>query len=369
MDTTTGSRAAALRVQEISRLHSLDLLRGLAILGVVAVHATEFFPSHIALLDTASGLGRLGVQLFYYVSALTMCYMWFRREGEAHPIRNFYIRRVFRIAPLFWLAIPIYLIVNGMDVSYWAPEGVGFTQIFLTAIFLHGFWPNSMNSVVPGGWSIAVEMMFYTIFPFLILRIAHDRMIYLVAAFSIWVLNVLFIQDYLVYLLSNIYVTHSDTIVTNFLYMNFINQLPIFLLGMYLFFALADRPRASEIALLVLWLAIAAFLRIALHWDVDFLFAYMAIGCGVFGIMKANLKFGLLEAIGQKSYTIYLCHFAILNYLKMALNVEGNILIWAAMLAGTMLLSYLLSIVLHAGVEKPVQRLVNHITKVRIVAH
>ena len=34
-----------------------------------------------------------------------------------------------------------------------------------TAFFLHGLHPEAINSVIPGGWSIAVEMTFYLFFP------------------------------------------------------------------------------------------------------------------------------------------------------------------------------------------------------------
>src|ERR1700755_1634138 len=93
------------------RLETFDVLRGLAILGVLAVHCSPGFPTNINFIDTGLEFGRFGVQLFYFVSALTMCHMWRQREGEKNPIRRFYFRRFFRIAPLFWLVMPIYLFV------------------------------------------------------------------------------------------------------------------------------------------------------------------------------------------------------------------------------------------------------------------
>lgn len=168
-----------------ARLRTFDFLRGLAMLGVIVVHTSGSFPSQINAIDFLAGLGRFGVQLFYFISALTMCYMWKQREGENNPVKNFYIRRFFRIAPLFWIAIPVYLLINGYEKNYWAPEGINNLQIFLTATFLHGFWPNSINSVVPGGWSIAVEMTFYALFPFFILNIKR-RSVYLLLAFITW---------------------------------------------------------------------------------------------------------------------------------------------------------------------------------------
>jgi peptidoglycan/LPS O-acetylase OafA/YrhL len=37
----------------------------------------------------------------------------------------------------------------------------------MTAAFLHGLHPETITSVVPGGWSVADEVLFYCIFPLL----------------------------------------------------------------------------------------------------------------------------------------------------------------------------------------------------------
>ena len=89
-----------------SRLHGLDFLRGVAILAVLTIHGSKSFPVDSQWINSALRVGSFGVHLFYLVSALTMCYMWELRSGELAPVRSFYIRRFFRIAPLFWLAIP-----------------------------------------------------------------------------------------------------------------------------------------------------------------------------------------------------------------------------------------------------------------------
>src|SRR3954447_5271927 len=90
------------------RLHSLATLRGIAIVMVVAFHVTVMFRPAPWLASLAQ-LGNSGVQLFFLISAITMCFMWHQREGEPDARMRFYIRRFFRIAPLFWAAICFYL--------------------------------------------------------------------------------------------------------------------------------------------------------------------------------------------------------------------------------------------------------------------
>ncbi|HEY2595794.1 MAG TPA: acyltransferase, partial [Chloroflexota bacterium] len=53
--------------------------------------------------------------------------------------------------------------------SFWAPQGVTLPSVLLTALLLHGWTPETFNSVVPGDWSIAAEWGFYALFPALML--------------------------------------------------------------------------------------------------------------------------------------------------------------------------------------------------------
>ena len=104
----------------------IDALRGLAVLGVVMVHAAQAANPESAWLRKLMGSGAHGVQLFYVASALTLCMSWLARSPhESSPARNFYIRRLFRIAPMFSLAIVGYLWLYGMGPTYWAPNGIG----------------------------------------------------------------------------------------------------------------------------------------------------------------------------------------------------------------------------------------------------
>lgn len=147
---------------------SIDALRGLAILGVLAVHSAGIVPAATSLLHNAQVFGHFGVQLFFLVSGLTLCRSWEnRRPFESIPIRAFYLRRLFRIAPMFYMALVIHLAVYGVAPHPFAPQGVSTADIALTAAFLNGFHPSTMNAVVRGGWSVAVEMGFYLAFPLL----------------------------------------------------------------------------------------------------------------------------------------------------------------------------------------------------------
>ena len=101
--------------------------------------------------------GARGVQLFFVASALTLVMSWTSRNDGA---LRFYVRRLFRIAPMFWLGIAFFVWLDGFGPRYFSLKGIDETHVILTSIFLHGWHPEYITSLVHGEWSIAVEMVF-----------------------------------------------------------------------------------------------------------------------------------------------------------------------------------------------------------------
>jgi len=149
-----------------THLGSLDALRGFAILGVLLVH-TAILTKQSGPLFTFAFTGQRGVQLFYMVSAFTLCLSLDSRKKEHQPLLNFFIRRFFRIAPMFYIAIAANLLL-----SRWAPEhsplhGPSPFDLVLGVFFLNGVSPIAIQTVAIGGWSIAIETTFYVVLPLL----------------------------------------------------------------------------------------------------------------------------------------------------------------------------------------------------------
>src|SRR6187402_3310869 len=138
----------------------IDATRGLAILLVIATHHLQAVATTYPLTDLGRSLSdfcRLGVQLFFVASAYTLCLSMDRRSDELHPLLAFYIRRFFRIAPLYYLAVLLYALIGR---GTYTPLSIG-----SNILFFHGFVKSAFNDVVPGGWSISAEMIFYLWFP------------------------------------------------------------------------------------------------------------------------------------------------------------------------------------------------------------
>ncbi|MFP3565443.1 acyltransferase family protein [Paraburkholderia sp. SIMBA_030] len=147
------------------KLEFIDSLRGFAALYVMLYHFSLITtPMAVAprWLAPFTGLGGSGVTLFFVVSAFTLCLsMDARSSDETTPVRNYFLRRFFRIAPLFYLWIVLYCIRD--KVVFDATHSVG--EIARSVFFLLNFFPGHEQGFVWASWTLGVEMLFYLVFP------------------------------------------------------------------------------------------------------------------------------------------------------------------------------------------------------------
>ena len=94
-----------------SKLRFVDALRGFAILGVLVVHCGQIgINEYPSLVQNIILNGAMGVQLFFVASAFTIFLTYANLyDKEANPNVNFFIRRFFRIAPMYYLGIIYFL--------------------------------------------------------------------------------------------------------------------------------------------------------------------------------------------------------------------------------------------------------------------
>lgn len=108
--------------------------------------------------------GVRGVQLFFVASAFTLLWSFNKRKHERNPYRNYFLRRFFRIAPFYYLAIAFWVWFKG-EGYFGSPETYSILQILSVALFANGWSPDTIHLIVPGGWSVVVEMNFYLLLP------------------------------------------------------------------------------------------------------------------------------------------------------------------------------------------------------------
>jgi exopolysaccharide production protein ExoZ len=286
------------------RNESLDLLRGVAVLLVVTSHCASEATSVVhGLAAFAMDYGQLGVQLFFMVSGYTMM-LTFGDKIDSAAVRSFYLRRVFRIVPLFWIAIVFYLLfTKGEGFRIWAPHGISASDVLLTFLFLHWSSVTAFNSVVPGGWSIAVEMQFYMLFPLLIRLFKRSNgplLLYGLIALT----NVIgqFAADrYFIPRLAQSLPRGEAQLAEGFYYCWLPHQAICFGFGilLYDFVELKNRPTFGALLL------VGASLFTAWGAQVALLFAL------AYAILATSATMSVLGLLGRHSYAIYLAHFAV----------------------------------------------------------
>ncbi len=163
----------------------LDGFRGFAALWVLASHCLILSGYSLPILSK----GKVAVDIFMVMSGFLMVFHYFKREATepwAHSRTwfKFYIRRFFRIAPLYYVLFTIALLfgsflgecrqsIAGVFPGSHTPVDRyidhSFANIFTHVTFIFGFLPNFAFTTPLPDWSIGLEMQFYFIFPFLML--------------------------------------------------------------------------------------------------------------------------------------------------------------------------------------------------------
>lgn len=153
-------------------LGGIESLRAYAAIAVIVfhiIHLAQFDPPQ-SFMALKWHLGR-GVPLFFAVSAFSLAYGYFGRLGEGAQQREFYLRRLFRIAPLYYLATFLQLALNYPPM--WALHNP--VDLFLNLTFLFGLSPNHVEGIALASWSIGVEMLFYAILPLVLFLVRSLR--------------------------------------------------------------------------------------------------------------------------------------------------------------------------------------------------
>ncbi|BAN27429.1 acyltransferase family protein [Caballeronia insecticola] len=365
---------------EKGRVAALDAGRALAIVGVVAVHLSFQFPNLPDAVTLIARMGQYGVQLFFVISAITI-FMTLEMDhaqcvDARHVALRFYIKRFFRIAPMYYSAIAIYGLISygatrsGIERA-WILGAHGPMDVLLNMLFLHALSPTAINNVVPGGWSIGVEMLFYAIAP-LLFFLAMDRTRLLIATVLLLGISLAVMS------MSECNGTLDCNVANNtFSYFWPPVQGPCFIIGMWAWYGFRSHLLgSSDVTQRTSWLYFSLALIFALmtgalgvwldraHALTPVFAACSAVAFLLFvcshqarkrqGKPRAAPRLPLVRrcaaALGRESYGIYLWHFVCVyitfHYLDRAFgktSKEASLALFAVTLIAVLIVSYGLS--------------------------
>ncbi|GAA2234993.1 acyltransferase [Rarobacter faecitabidus] len=340
------------------RLNAITGLRWWAALGVFAYHVTNVatLPGSIA---AAVRPGYLGVTFFFVLSGFVLT--WSMRAGT--PKRTFYWRRFARIYPLHLLtllaAIPVFYSFHP-DTADWWVKPFSIPVLMLSVFVIQGWWrdPTILFSGNPAAWTLTAEAFFYATHPFLASGLRRTRLRgALIAAAG----TIAFAAICRIVIIGNPGSWFAGLPWP-------ILRLNEFVLGMTLAWAMRQgwRFRVHPLAII----AVAAFYFIGIvkipamasiaAWTPEVatvLSAALIVGVASREIAGKSKWLGArpLVALGEWSFAFYLIHATFIYLARSLFGVQPAGLHSAAMVAGLLAASIVVSWLLHSFFERPVE--------------
>ena len=344
----------------INRKYYLDAGRGIAILFVITAHVSGNITDLDKITSYIHGYGATGVQIFFFISGISLCLSFDNRKEK---ISFFYLRRFLRVYPLYWFGIFIYtFLFNDINIF---PDFTN-KEVITNFLLIHNLIGNL--GIVPGGWTISTEIIFYLFFPLIYLWMKKHKIIFFIS----FILTVV-----LVYYILNILVWKFELINVSFLriyHWTFIQWI-VFAIGMFFFIKKIELKNFKLIFLLMSSFFIISLVAFEEIYRFKLLIFYPTklILISLFTIflilfLKILIKNNnFLTFIGRYSYSLYITHslgiFITRNLLN-KLNYDYNgIFGFITFFSFTLIISIFFSVFTYNLVEKNGIRLGNFIIK------
>lgn len=205
----------------------LDRLRGFAVIMTIAIHIIRvFFPwsiqseyQHGTTILNIFANSWAGVDLFFVISGFIISKMIVEKidslknsaQGLAYFVRNFFLRRIFRIYPVAWFVFLFVLIcavffnetTNFGTVENTIEAGISIFTYTFNYFFAFGHYKSLALSPY---WSLALEEQFYLLFPIFLIFTANNKQRVLMLLFAILIIT-FFVRPYSKF--DSIFLTHS----------------------------------------------------------------------------------------------------------------------------------------------------------------
>lgn len=286
---------------------NLQALRGLAAFAIIFYHVANMGEgANPGALSVVHQFGA-GVTLFFILSGFSLCLSNFERMDRAGWLRGYAIKRAARILPVWWLFIAITIVfrVLFLDGRWHSPDAILFSVVPFFPI-VSGF----EESLVWAGWTIGVEVMFYLIFPLLLVMLRAHYKAWLLASVVLVLISV------------RLPTMAGPDAPDSFIRYAFARHAFIFVLGATLYFAARHASatgKARAFSRVMMIMSVTAFIvwgLIAAHViriQFEFMLPIQALALGgltawAYLQERFNLYNAVTKFLGDKSYTLYLAH-------------------------------------------------------------
>ena len=318
------------------------------------------------LSPVIANTGPLGVVFFFVLSGFLITYLLLReKDAVGHiSIRKFYLRRILRIWPLYYLVLIIgFFILPHFDwfnvpVQRRLLEPV-FWQSFLLCLFM---LPNMAFAMFPAAppnigqiWSIGVEEQFYLIWPWLIRRaksVVRSIIIFMVVFIALKML-ILALDHYTDY--------RAFQIARKFFAMSRLESMALGALGAWVLFEkkeywlkIAYHPLIQVLSYILIPFLIfftPIIFQNVIHLVYSVIFLVIILNISTNPKTLINLDFRGFDFLGRISFGLYMYHIMVIVFVLHALkntiglnrdlSASENLLVYSASITLTILISTL----------------------------
>lgn len=359
---------------KVQKLNGLEHLRALAILLVLLYHYCKLFP-HPEWTESWGSFGWVGVDLFFVLSGFLIASQLFKgiRENNKVNLREFYLKRFFRIMPAYLTVVALYFTVP----PFREKEGLAPLWKFLTFTQNLGLDLRTQRAF-SHAWSLCIEEQFYLFFPLCLFALAFVRK----RKFLLWGLLFLFVGTAALRLISwNMFVIplEGDPLFglgwTKWIYYPTYNRLDSLLVGISLAAVSVFLPKTKSffdknyLLFLITGLVLIAGAYYLCEQQSSF-------GASIFGFSLVALSFGCITiaalspdcflykynsritwSIALLSYSVYLLHKGVIHLSQEFLSdfgfdPESTSVFWVSI--G---MTFLAAAILYSLIERPFLKL------------
>ena len=310
--------------------------------SLVIIHHTEQFksifklPNYYDSVPFFQAIGLHGVNLFFVLSGFLITYLLLSEEKSYNliDIKNFYIRRLLRIWPLYFLIILLAFFIIPQFNLFLLPHlnlannSTNFyLKIFLFSLFLPNFAQALLGQVpfASHTWSIGTEEQFYLMWPLFLKYIKKWRAQFMLLLIAIYIFLNYFLSTQLAHLIP------FRSVLQGYLLSFNISCLAI---GALLAFYMIQQHQMITILSNKAVFYIALILVLIMLWSgCSLSFIQNEIYAALFGIMILNfvnnkhfdntLQNKIFNYLGKISYGLYMFHpIVIIICLKLCIAIK-----------------------------------------------
>lgn len=176
------------------RIDQITFTRFIAAISIVIYHfGKDIFPFNNEHISFIFKQANVGVSYFFFLSGFVLVIAYSKKSKLS--TFEFFKNRFARIYPVYFLAIIFIILFKAINNFY----NFDVKGMILNVFMIQSWIPGKALSFNGPAWSLAVEVLFYALFPFLFNRFYNRKKIsksFVLIVISIWVLSQIILQWY-----------------------------------------------------------------------------------------------------------------------------------------------------------------------------